>query len=230
MGDLKINGITPSGVKFNSADVQRIYNGGEIVWPTSVGPGEVQVCNSIWKKSNATTLTRVGGGNIDFANNASDWIGAYINEIPTACYFEFDSSKASYGLIYNYWAKSVIQPPAGFKVPSSADLSNLTNCYVPSDNPLGADPGVWDTSLLTDTIGLGTSGFNAHGYGYSYINQPLNSTVSWRNKGNTETYWGDNATTKVGVHVQFYTNGQLRQISLGGGENVSTFIRFIKDE
>jgi len=229
MGDLKINGITPSGVYFNSSDVQRIYNGGEIVWPTSVGPGEVQVCAAIWKKENSSTLAKVGGGNIDFANTANDWVDAYVNQIPAACYFEFDNSKASYGLIYNYWAKSIIQPPVGFKLPSSADLSNLVQCYGDNDNPLGADPGVWDTSLLTNTTGLGTSGFNAHGYGYAYV-EMLNSTVVWTNKGKREVYWASNTNDKTGIEVQFYTNGHLRQVSGLAAENISTFIRFIKDE
>ena len=232
MGDFKINGITPTNIQFGGADVQKIYNGDELVWPSSLGPGEAQVCSLIWKKANSTTLAKVGGGSIDFATNANDWVNAHTNQIPTACYFEFDSSKASYGLIYNYWAKSVIQPPAGFRLPTSNDLSELTECYGANDNPLGADPGVWDTSLLTNTIGLGTSGFNAHGYGYAHIGYTPSEPVSWVNKERVEVYWRDiNYLSLTGVTVQFFTNGHLRQVTYQNtNKEISTFIRFVKDE
>jgi len=232
MGDFKINGYTPTNIQLNGADVQKIYNGDELVWPSSLGPGEVQVCSLIWKKTNSTTLARIGGGNIDFATNANDWASAHTNQTPTACYFEFDSSKASYGLIYNYWAKSVIQPPTGFRLPSQADLSELTACYGTNDNPLGADPGVWDTSLLTNTIGLGTSGFNAHGYGYADVAYSINEPVTWVSKEKVEIYWGDsNNLSLTGIHVEFYTNGHLRQVTYGNtNKHISTFIRFVKDE
>jgi uncharacterized protein (TIGR02145 family) len=235
MADLKLNGITPDGVgkiKVGNTNVQKIYNGDELVWPSSLGPGEVQVCSLIWKKSNSTTLAKVGGGSIDFATNADDWANAHTNQIPTACYFEFDSSKASYGLIYNYWAKSVIQPPTGFRLPSGDDISELIVCYGTNDNPLGADPGVWDTSLLTNTIGLGTSGFNAHGYGYADVGYTSSEPVSWINKGKVELYWGDNNYLNLtGIHVEFYTNGHLRQVTYSNSnKDMSTFIRFVKDE
>ena len=232
MGDFKINGVTPTNIQLNGMDVEKIYNGDELVWPSSLGPGEVQVCGLIWKKTNSTTLARVGGGNIDFATNANDWASAHTNQTPTACYFEFDSSKASYGLIYNYWAKSVIQPPTGFRLPSGNDLFELTSCYGINDNPLGADPGVWDTSLLTNTIGLGTSGFNAHGYGYAYVGYTPSEPVSWVSKEKAELYWGDNNYLALtGIHVEFYTNGHLRQVTYGNSnKEISTFIRFVKDE
>lgn len=35
MGDLKINGITPTNIYFYARDVQKIYNGSELVWPPS---------------------------------------------------------------------------------------------------------------------------------------------------------------------------------------------------
>ncbi len=229
MGDLKIQGITPAvgKIKVGDTNVQKIYNGDELVWPLSVGPGEVQVCGAIWQKANTTTLAKIGGGNIDFANTSNDWVNAHVNQVPAACYFEFDNSKASYGLIYNYWAKSIIQPPVGFKLPSLIDLGNLVTCYGINDNPLGADPGVWDTSLLTNTTGLGTSGFNAHGYGYVYANA---STAIWLSKGTREIYWADDSPIKTGVQVQFYTDGYLQGVSGIASENISTFIRFIKDE
>jgi len=232
MGDFKINGYTPTNIQLNGTDVQKIYNGSELVWPPSLGPGEVQVCSLIWKKTNSTTLAKVGGGNIDFATNANDWASAHTNQIPTACYFEFDSSKASYGLIYNHWAKSVIQPPTGFRLPSQDDISELTACYGTNDNPLGADPGLWDTSLLTNTIGLGTSGFNAHGYGYAYVGYTLSEPVSWVENKRVEIYWGDNNYPSLtGLHVQFYTNGHLRQVTYSNSnKEISTFIRFVKDE
>jgi uncharacterized protein (TIGR02145 family) len=232
MGDLKINGYTPTNIQLGGADVQKIYNGSELVWPSSLGPDEVQVCSLIWKKANSTTLAKVGGGNIDFATNANDWASAHTNQIPTACYFEFDSSKASYGLIYNHWAKSVIQPPTGFRLPSQDDISELTACYGTNDNPLGADPGLWDTSLLTNTIGLGTSGFNAHGYGYAYVGYTLSEPVSWVENKRVEIYWGDNNYPSLtGLHVQFYTNGHLRQVTYSNSnKEISTFIRFVKDE
>ena len=232
MGDFKINGYTPTNIQLNGTDLQKIYNGSELVWPSSLGPDEVQVCSLIWKKANSTTLAKVGGGNIDFATNANDWASAHTNQIPTACYFEFDSSKASYGLIYNHWAKSVIQPPTGFRLPSQDDISELTACYGTNDNPLGADPGVWDTSLLTNTIGLGTSGFNAHGYGYAYVGYTLSEPVSWVENKRVEIYWGDNNYPSLtGLHVQFYTNGHLRQVTYSNSnKEISTFIRFVKDE
>jgi len=234
MADLKIQGITPAvgKIKVGDINVQKIYNGEELVWPSSLGPGEVRVCSSIWKKTNSTTLAKVGGGSIDFANNADDWADAHENQIPAACYFEFDNSKASYGLIYNYWAKSVIQPPTGFRLPLGSELGELMACYGTNDNPLGADPGVWDTSLLTNTIGLGTSGFNAHGYGYANVGYTLNEPMAWVNKNKVEIYWtGNNYPQLTGLHVEFYTNGHLRQVTYSNdNKKISTFIRFVKDE
>lgn len=233
MSDLKLNGITPDGVgkiKLGSSDVQKIYSGSTLVWPTSLGPGEVEICDAIWKKANSTTLAKVGGGNIDFANNGDDWVDAYQNQIPTACYFEFDSNNASYGLIYNYWAKDVIQPPAGFKLPSSTELGELLQCYGQNDNPLGANPGSWNTDLLTNTTGLGSSGFNANGYGLVYV-ETLNSTAVWTKKGEREIYWSDYYGSELaGIEVAFYSNGHLIGVSGFSSPAIwGTFIRFIKE-
>ncbi len=35
MGDLKINGITPVNIQFGGQDVDKVYNGSELVWPPS---------------------------------------------------------------------------------------------------------------------------------------------------------------------------------------------------
>ena len=67
MSDLKLNGITPNGVgkiMLGSADVQEIYMGSTLVWPISIDPGQVQICNLIWTDTNSSETELIAGGNI----------------------------------------------------------------------------------------------------------------------------------------------------------------------
>ncbi len=177
MSDLKLNGITPDGIgkiKLGSTDVQKIYSASTLVWPTSIDPGEVQICSYIWTTTNSTETELIAGGNIQISTSYAQMLGAYNSGQPAACYYNFDENESYRGLFYNIYARSVIKPPTGFRLPTGVDFSNLTfdsscNPNIPNQNTHGAPlPNNYREDYLTDTQFLGDSGFNAYGYGQGF--------------------------------------------------------------
>lgn len=235
MADLKLNGITPDGIgKINlgSSAVQKIYSNGTRVWPP-VGLGEVEICNLIWTDTNTTKTALKAGGNLPILTNQTAWYNALQAQTPAACYWNFDINNASYGLLYNYFARNVVEPLPGFRLPTKADWISLNTppCYTNTGgdfNRYGANPGVWDPSKLTNTTELGNSGLNVQGYGYGvapglYLNF-LESTLY-------EGYWADNASLDPAGYGYFINenNNLLNTVSFGDYAGYALFIRFVKD-
>jgi hypothetical protein len=239
MADLKLNGVTPDGIgkiQLGSVKVQKVYNGSTRVWPPGLPPtpGEVEICNLIWKDTNTTKTALVAGGNIPILTNQADWYTYWLAQSPAACYWDFDSNNASYGLLYNVWAKAGIDPLPGFRLPLMSDFNVLKNapCYTNTGgglNRYGKNPGNWDPALLTNTSELGDSGLNIQGYGYAALNTTTQS-LSFQTDGITEVHWADQQTPgAVDGVMHFILNGALAVTSQPPDNKNSYFIRFVKD-
>jgi len=243
MADLKLNNITPDGfgkIKLGSTNVQKIYNGSTLVFPTStpIEPGQVQICDLIWTDTNYSGTELISGGNIPIITNDVDWYAAWESNTPAACYVDFDSNNSTYGLIYNYWAKDVIKPPTGFRLPTSNDWGAIfssfsSTCYADNGNwfnRFGANPGVWNPEELTNTAELGDTGFNGEGYGYAYTNTTT-EVLDFTNFQQAEAYWADNS---IGSSVSsgyglFLSSNKLSDIQIGDNSLFCLFMRFVKD-
>lgn len=240
MGDLKINGITPVNIQFGGNDVDKIYNGSELVWPTSSGPGEVEICNLIWTDANSSKTALIAGGNLPILTNQVDWYSAWQAQTPAACYWDFDSNNSSYGLLYNLWARNAVEPPPGFRLPTNADWDTLSTapCMpfpapIGNQNRYGANPGNWDPSLLTTTNELGDSGFNSQGYGRGFLNVST-GVFGFFFSEQTEAYHTDDTTNFSGGYGwSAYSSGLSSYFfALGGNPDngaSALFIRFVKD-
>lgn len=166
MGDFKINGYTPTNIQLNGMDVEKIYNGSELVWPPSeLPPGQVQICDLIWTDTNYSGTMLINGGNVTIADNYNDFSSITSQELPCAIYYNFDIANSAYGLYYNRYAMQQIEPPAGFRVPTFQDWNETRQCvaltgYSPSNyNAIGTNSSEWDWNVA-DTTSLGSSGFN----------------------------------------------------------------------
>ena len=237
MADFKLNGITPDGVgkiKLGSVDVQEIYMGSTLVWPPSIDPGQVEICNLIWTDTNSSETELIAGGNLDILTNQTDWYNAWQAQTPAACYRNFDFNNASHGLLYNYFAKDLVKPPLGFNLPTITQYSVLTNapCYTNTGgglNRYGENPGNWDLSQLTNTSELGDSGLNIQGNGYAELNTTT-QTVTFPLFSIVETHWM-NTLSAGGVDgtMIFILNGTLAQTYQPPNNKLAYFIRFVKD-
>ncbi len=196
------------------------------------GTGQVEVCNLIWTDTNSSETELIAGGNIPILTNQAAWYSAWQAQTPAACYVDFDLNNSSYGLLYNYWARSTVKPLTGFRLPTNNDFTALRSapCFTGNNfNRYGANPGVWDPSQLTDTTELGDSGFNSQGYGYGNLNQ-FSGVVTFPFFGERETYWDDD-TSPSGPGSGFLIQGGGTLGSIGFGDSTSwmMFIRFVKD-
>ena len=193
---------------------------------------EVTICNLTWKTTNSSETELAAGGNLNFITNQADWQSVWQAQAPAACYYGFDSNNASYGLIYNYWAKQQIKLPTGFRLPTQSDFETLYTapCFTGSTlNRYGANPGVWDPSLLTNTTELGDSGFNSQGYGDGQFNF-ASGVVTFPYFGEREGYWltpsGSSTAQGFGFSI---SGGHLGNLGYGNSTTWMLFIRFVKD-
>ena len=151
-----------------------------------------------------------------------------------ACYWNFDSNNASYGLLYNYFAKDLVKPPLGFNLPTGIQYNVLKNapCYTDTGgglNRYGENPGNWDLSQLTNTSELGDSGLNIQGNGYADLNTTT-QTVTFPLLGIVETHW-QNVVSTGGVDgvTHFILNGALGVTFQVPNNKLAYFIRFVKN-
>ena len=166
MPDLKLNGITPDGVgkiKLGSVDVQEIYMGNTLVWPSI--PGEVTICVYTWTITNSVSTLLTDGNNMVIVGNYNDYAFNTNQGYPCAFYYNFNIANSAYGLYYNRPAMQQIEPPVGFRVPVLDDWNQTQGCvaltgYNPANyNALGTSSSEWDWDVA-DTTSLGSSGLN----------------------------------------------------------------------
>lgn len=198
MADLKFGNVTPAvgNIKLGSNNVSEIYQGTTKLWPQSFppSPGEVTVCDLVWTRENSIITATTTGGNIPIVTNQTDWVNAISNQQPAACYWDFDSNNAFRGLYYNVYTTEVIQPPAGFRLPTEQDFTDLRLC-VSAGSPQGNMDvtslgnnyyGFW-TSTLPSNSRFGTVDFNAIGAGYTY--KYGTGSQQFTGQGVRDIYW-----------------------------------------
>ena len=133
MADLKFGGVTPGtgDIKVGSSNASKIYQGSTLLWPLGVAPqpGEVTICDFTWTKTNSTITATTTGGTIPITTDATGWGQAIENQQPAACWHQNDQATYGYlGLFYNKFCLDVIQPPAGFRLPTSTDWTDTRSC------------------------------------------------------------------------------------------------------
>jgi uncharacterized protein (TIGR02145 family) len=112
-------------------NASKIYQGSTLLWPLGVAPqpGEVTICDLIWTKTNSTITATTTGGTIPITTDATGWGQAIENQQPAACWYKNDQATYGYlGLFYNKFCLDVIQPPAGFRLPTSTDWTDTRSC------------------------------------------------------------------------------------------------------
>lgn len=237
MGDFKFRNVTPGAgdIRLGSSPVAEIFFGTEKVWPYMTKK-TITLCGLTWQTLNSSIRVKTGGGTIPIYDNASDLYQARQNQEPAACYFEFDENNSEYGLIYNYYAKDVIVPPSGYRLPTASDFNTLNSldCIGSSTlnrNRYGANPGSWNMSQLTNTDELGDSGFDAQGYGYGYLVNE--QTIFWLHNGIRAGYWVDEAPGASLKAKGFWIKpqGYIGAVSYNNDPDPDEmfFVRFVKD-
>ena len=239
MSDLKLNGVTPAGVgkiKLGSTDVQKVYSGSTLVWPPGISPpGQVTICNLIWTNENSSIRDTTSGGIIPIATDATEFYAQHNAGLPVAAYWQFDSNNSERGLLYNQFAARLIQPPTGFRLPTSADFATIfgsaCNSSNPNQNRYGTSPGNW-ASTLTDTTELGNTNLNLNGYGYAVLNS---NAVFFIGDTLQQRAWTSSINPNNGVNTSkgIITNAispYLTEVSdVVNGATMANYIRFVKD-
>ena len=127
----------------------------------SPGPGpEVEICSLIWTTENSSETELIAGGNIPILTTAAEMRTKYLQQQPAACYWQFDENESYRGLYYNIYARNVVKPPSGFRLPTYDDYTALVglgcNPDRPNQNRYGAPlPNNYDPSRLTNTDFIG---------------------------------------------------------------------------
>jgi len=250
MADLKFGNVTPAvgNIKLGSNNVSEIYQGTTKLWPlgTPPQPGEVTVCDLIWTKTNSTITATTTGGNIPIVTNNTDWVNLSQNNQPAAAYKDYDSNNSFRGLYYNVFATEVIQPPAGFRVPTQQDWQDLILCAGAGSPDSSIDVtslannyyGFWPSNVVSNPR-FGTVDFNSIGSGFPAISS---ASYGWFSQGQRDLYWqqqpGSLPASSYKV-TQFYKMGTRDWITgyyissyndgFATGKNGAALMRFVKD-
>lgn len=181
MANFKVNNIVPDigEIKVGTANVSKIFQGATLVWPITQedNSGTSTVCGGdiVWTTTNSTITATTTGPDIQIVESVNEWNTAHNNQTPAAAYYNYASSDAAdpRGLYYNEFAAAVIQPPTGFRVPTSEDRAALliASCIDFSVNPvnynsLAVAGGNWNTNFYTNTTFRGDSGLDIDAFGH----------------------------------------------------------------
>ncbi len=254
MADLKFGGVTPGtgDIKVGSSNASKIYQGSTLLWPLGVAPqpGEVTVCDLIWTKTNSTITATTTGSTIPITTDAIGWGQAIENQQPAACWYKNDQATFGYlGLFYNKFCLDVIQPPAGFRLPTSTDWTDTRSCVAsgqPQVNNVNKIVNnyydLWP-SAVNSLSDINTIDFNSIGGGHisAYKTSGSNYGQSFWNTDRA-FYWHSNQTstnprTVLGIIHAYssfnnyvYSNNVSSTTSSGLPYNSNGFnIRFVKD-
>lgn len=93
----------------------------------------IKIGNQIWSHKNYDRVSFRNGDKIKEIKSKEEWLKAGFKEEPAWCYFDFDSTNASLGKLYNYFAISDKRniAPEGWKVPTLHDYYTLINFLDP---------------------------------------------------------------------------------------------------
>lgn len=181
MANFKVNNIVPDvgEIKVGTANVSKIFQGATLVWPITQGstPETSTVCGGsiAWTTTNSTITATTTGPDIQIVESVSEWNTAHVNQTPVAAYYNYASSDTTEprGLYYNEFAAAVIQPPTGFRLPTTTDYNILlvASCIDLSVNPINLNSlavagGNWNTNFYTNTTFRGDSGLDIDAFGH----------------------------------------------------------------
>ena len=238
MADLKLNGVTPNKdqIKLGFVDVLEIKYRNQKVWPPAIlPPGQVGICNLIWTNENSSIRDTTSGGIIPIATDATEFYTQHNAGLPVAAYWQFDSNNSERGLLYNQFAARLIQPPTGFRLPTTTDFTTIfgsaCNSSDPNQNRYGTSPGNW-ASTLTDTTELGNTNLNLNGYGYAVLNSNavffIGDTLqqrAWTSSINPN----NGVNTSKGITTNAISPYLTTTTDTVNGATMANYIRFVKD-
>jgi len=157
----------------------------------------------------------------------------YLQNQPAAAYWQYDENESSRGLYYNVYARNVVKPPSGFRLPTYEDYeliaSQTCNPNRPNANTYGAPlPNNFDPTRLTNTDFLGDSGFNAYGYGGATV---FDASQTFWYEEIRANFWTSGAANASGSRIAFstLTASNLVFSSWSNSTNELATIRFVKD-
>jgi len=198
-------------------------------------PGETTVCDYVWTDENSTITDTTSAGTIPIATDATAFYAQHNAGLPVAMYWNFDSNNSGRGLLYNQFAARVIQPPTGFRLPTSLEWNTIANdpCNpsVPNQNRYGANPGTW--TGLTDTTELGDADFNLNGYGTVTL---ATNQVFFISDTTAEFLWtstisgiGDLGNILKSFSISSQDNFLIISTDNTNANSKAGYIRFVKD-
>lgn len=174
----------PYGGLYRTGSIVKI----NLLSPTP-SPGEVQIGSLIWTDANSTILAS-SSGTIPIVTTYQELIDARNNSTPCALYYDFNSANSGRGLLYSEDAVNVITPPAGFRLPTANDWSNLvTELAAISGSVNDVTPGgggsnaLWNQTIKSNT-NYGASGFNSIKAGWASLSS---TSIIFNSSG--EIWW-----------------------------------------
>jgi len=167
------------------------------------------------------------------------------DQVPAACYWDFNSNNSHRGLYYNAYAARILQPPSSdYRMPSIGDWHDLRDEV--NNATSGGQFGNFEcTALITDDQNSGwsstwynyshaaSSGFDA--YPYEWVRADANSPFpsidnqgSWWRKEATDPF-GSSAVfeSTVSIITSSFENGA--QMGTQGNNNKYATVRWLKD-
>ena len=198
------------------------------------GPGETTVCDFVFTDENSTITDTISGGAIPIATNAAEFYAKHNAGLPVAAYWDFDSNNSERGLLYNQFAARQIQPPTGFRLPTSPEWNLISdtpcNDSYPNQNRYGSNPGNW--AGLTDTTELGDADFNLNGYGGGTL---ASNQVFFVEDTAREYIWTSTLSSSGNWDIlRYWSVSSVENFLLSGfdgsnGAQRAAYIRFLKD-
>lgn len=132
---------------------------------------EVIIGNQVWMLENLDVEYFRNGDLIPQAKTAEEWENAGKNSEPAWCYYDNDESNGSkYGKLYNWNAVNDSRglAPEGYRIPSNAELTELTD-NLGKENLAGIKMK-GTNGWYESGNGNNSSGFSALPGGFRYIN------------------------------------------------------------
>jgi uncharacterized protein (TIGR02145 family) len=205
---------------------------------TTVGVvGTATICDKIWTNTNSSETELVNGGNIVISTTSEQMNQKNITGQPAACYYNFDENESHRGLYYNLNARNLIKPPSGFRLPTPTDWNEMTgdscNPHRPNANIFGAPlPNNYNPNNLTDTALLGTTGFNADGYGGGFVHSDQHTIWTYDNE--KAIFWTSGSASSGGqsryqIGTSTFNSPHLVVSTWSSSTNEVANLRFVKD-
>lgn len=173
-----------------------------------------EIGSQTWTNTNYAGIVFQNGDTIPQAKTKEDWLRSYYREEPTWCYYGFDASNSSQGILYNYYCITDNRKlaPSGWRIPTFFDYYELAHYLDPLVTKVRfLDPG-WHAAgpLYGEDIFHSfdhnnremSSGFNAFLYGNLHF-EKSETTIRWTNPGERINFWQTTGWTDTGLRDFF---------------------------